>query len=264
VSLTTQFYEEDLAYIHHVGFGSLAREGAPAVIEALRPLSVGGVGATVLELGCGSGILLSALAAAGYNTIGVDASGPMIDLARRAAPSATLIVGSLYDIEIPPCDAVIAMGEGLNYVREGETPPAAELFGRIAAALPEGGLFLFDVIVRGKQARATYRTWSAGPDWAALVEVEPAESGTEIRRGITTFRLVEGGYRRGHEEHFVHLFSKSVIREELARAGFRVQAGSSYGTAEVGPGRLVFVCRRTGGLSGPAARTRSGLPSASR
>lgn len=234
-------YDEDLAYIHHVGFGDLARQGTPAVLEALRPL--GGRG-TVLELGCGSGILLSALAAAGYSTIGVDASEAMIEIARRAVPSATLVVGSLYEIEIPRCDAVIAMGEGLNYVSAGVTPPAAELFGRIAAALPAGGPFLFDVIVRGKLARTPYRTWASGPDWAALVEVQPAPSGTELRRSITTFRLVDGGYRRGYEEHFVHLFSRIELKERLAQAGFRAQARRSYGKAKLGPGRLLFDCRK--------------------
>jgi SAM-dependent methyltransferase len=234
-------YAEDLAYIHHVGFGDLARQATPAVLQALRPLGAGG---TVLELGCGSGILLSALVAAGYSAIGVDASAAMIDIAREAVPSAKLLVSSLYEIEIPRCDAVIAMGEALNYVSAGATPPTAQLFGRIAAALPEGGPFLFDVIVRGKQALTPYRSWASGPDWAALVAVQPAPGGSELRRNITTFRQVDGGYRRGHEEHSVHLFSRSGLVDQLTHAGFRVRTGRAYGTAVVGPGRLVFHCAK--------------------
>lgn len=234
-------YEEDLAYIHHVGFGDLARQATPAVLQALRPLGAQG---TVLELGCGSGILLSALVAAGYRGIGVDASAAMIDIAREAVPSAKFLVGSLYEIEVPKCDAVIAMGEALNYVSAKATPPTAQLFDRIVAALPAGGPFLFDAIVRGKQSCSPYRTWASGPDWAALVSVQPDPSGSELRRSITTFRQVDGGYRRGQEEHSVHLFSRSDLLEQLTHAGFRVRTGRSYGTARVGPGRLVFHCRK--------------------
>lgn len=236
-----QRYEEDLAYIHHVGFSDLARGATPWVIETLR--KAGLQGGTVVELGCGSGLLLAALVDTGYHAVGVDASAPILDIAKSAAPAATLLHASLYDVEIPRSAAVVAMGEGLNYVTDFDAPPpTADLFTRIAAALEPNGLLIFDVMVRGRDTTGPYRTWAAGDDWACLVEVLPEPD--RLRRKITSFRLVDGAYRRGAEEHRVHLFSRSDLIQQLEAAGFRVRVRRSYGSMVLGPGRRLFLCRK--------------------
>src|SRR5690242_7955471 len=131
--MTAQRYKEDLAYIHHVGFSGLSRGATPWVLETLRKAGI--QNGTVVELGCGSGLLLAALAEAGYHAIGVDASAPILEIARSIAPAATLIHASLYEMEMPRCSAVVAVGEGLNYVADFDAPPppTADLFARIAS-----------------------------------------------------------------------------------------------------------------------------------
>lgn len=241
--MTAQRYEEDLTYIHHVGFSGLARGATPWVIETLR--KAGLQDGTIVELGCGSGLLLAALVGAGYQAVGVDVSAPILDIARTTAPAAPLLQASLYEVEIPRCDAVIAMGEGLNYVADFEAPPpTADLFARIASALEPNGLLIFDVMVRGQDTTGPYRTWAAGDDWACMVEVLPDPAHSRLRRKITTFRLVDGGYRRGEEEHRVHLFSRDELVQQLKEAGFRVRIRRSYGSMALGPGRRLFVCRK--------------------
>jgi SAM-dependent methyltransferase len=234
-------YEEDLAYIHHVGFSDLARGATPWVLETLCRARI--QDGTVVELGCGSGLFLAALSEAGYNAVGVDASAPILDIARTTAPTATLLHASLYEFEVPRCAAVVAMGEGLNYVSDFETPPpTADLFARIASALEPNGLLIFDVMVRGRDTTGPYRTWASGEDWACLVEVFPESD--RLRREIITFRQVGGGYRRGAEEHRVHLFSHGELIQQLEEAGFRVRVRRSYGSMALGPGRRLFVCRK--------------------
>jgi SAM-dependent methyltransferase len=241
---TAQRYEEDLAYIHHVGFSDLARSATPWVLETLRKAGIRE--GSIVELGCGSGLLLAALGAAGYQAVGVDASKPMLDIARSTAPAATLLHGSLYEVELPRCSAVVAMGEGLNYVADFDAPPpAADLFARIASALDPNGLLLFDVMVRGRDTTGPYRTWFSGPDWASLVEVFSEAARHRLRREITTFRLVDGAYRRGSEEHRVHLFSRDELIRQLEQAGFRVRVRRSYGPVALGPGRRLFLCRKS-------------------
>lgn len=241
--LTVQRYEEDLAYIHHVGFSGLARGATPWVIETLR--ESGFQSGTVVELGCGSGLLLAALVDAGYHAVGVDASAPILEIAKSTAPAATLIHASLYEVELPRCAAVVAMGEGLNYVADFDAPPpTAALFSRIASALEPNGLLIFDVMIRGRDTTRPYRTWAAGDEWACLVEVFPDPERHQLRREIVTFRLVGGGYRRGEEEHRVHLFSRSDLIQQLKEAGFRVRVRRSYGSMALGPGRRLFVCRK--------------------
>ena len=81
-------YEEDLAYVHHEGFGDYSRGAAPGLLAALRDAGI--ATGKVIDLGCGSGIWLRALSDAGYAAVGVDQSPAMLELARRHAPKATV------------------------------------------------------------------------------------------------------------------------------------------------------------------------------
>ena len=236
-------YQEDLAYLHHVGFGDLARQAAPWVLAALRAAGIHE--GTVVDLGCGSGLLLSALLDAGYQAVGVDASAAMLDIASSTAPGARLIQTSLYDLPIPPCHAIVAIGEPLNYASGPESePPIVELLSRAAAALPSGGLLLFDAMIRPRSGVNAYRTWAAGDDWACLAEVVPQPTGRALRRAITTFRFVDGAYRRGAEDHWLHLFQATRLSQQLKHAGFSVRTASAYGKVRLLPGRRLFHCMK--------------------
>ena len=135
------FYGPDQAIIHHENFGKLAKIAAEDVVSLLQGagLSEG----TVVDLGCGSGILARTLSEAGCDVLGVDISPAMIELAKRNAPRASFRVGSLLDAELPRAVAVTAIGEALNYA----TDPRAglgeleRLAGRVHGALEPGGVF---------------------------------------------------------------------------------------------------------------------------
>lgn len=53
-------YHDDLAHVQHDGFGDFARRAAPGLLALLRQAGIGR-GATVVDLGCGSGIWLREL-----------------------------------------------------------------------------------------------------------------------------------------------------------------------------------------------------------
>lgn len=236
-------YQEDLTYIHHVGFTELVRQATPAILATLRKAGIHD--GTVVELGCGTGILLSALSASGYRAIGVDASPAMLELASATAPSATLLQGSLYDVALPPCRAILAVGEPLNYVGHPEAvPPISRLLAHVETVLSPGGLLLFDAMVRGRALSKAYRSWQAGDDWACLVDVLPQSGGHALRRATTSFRFVDNAYRRAFEEHWVHLFSRTLLTRQLKRAGFTVRTASAYGRVRLAPGRRLFHCIR--------------------
>jgi 2-polyprenyl-3-methyl-5-hydroxy-6-metoxy-1,4-benzoquinol methylase len=84
-------YNEDLAYIHDVGYGGFAEGAAPGVLRILREAGIGD--GLVVDLGCGSGIWARHLTDAGYEVVGVDISPAMIRLARKRAPTALTSVG---------------------------------------------------------------------------------------------------------------------------------------------------------------------------
>lgn len=253
--MSRPLYQEDLAYIHHAGFRALAEQAAPWIVSQLRRRGL--VGGRVVELGCGGGVVLRALAEAGYEPYGIDASAEMLALARTIAPGVALEQASLYECAIPPCVAVVAVGEGLNYWAHPSPPPTAALFGRVATALDPNGFLLFDVITRRREVPAPYRTWAAGPDWACLVEVKATAS--ELVREITTFRLHEGSYRRAAETHRVHLFPESVLRRELVEAGFAPSTRRAYGATPLAPGRRLFWSpRQRSGTGASPGRSRAG------
>lgn len=57
-------------------------------------------GASVLDVGCGTGVASSALAAAGLDVTGIDLSPSMIAQARRHNPGLSFRVGSMLDLDV--------------------------------------------------------------------------------------------------------------------------------------------------------------------
>ncbi|MBX6365387.1 MAG: class I SAM-dependent methyltransferase [Gemmatimonadetes bacterium] len=148
-------YGEDLAHIHHVGFGDLARDAAPALVEELR--RAGMTGGLVVDLACGSGILARELGAAGYDVLGVDVSPAIIALARATAPAARFVVASLSEFRIPECAAAFCIGEGLGYLEpDRDRVDLDALVARVHDALAPGGVFAFDVLERTDDAPMRY------------------------------------------------------------------------------------------------------------
>ena len=238
-------YRDDLSYIHHVGFGGLAGGAAPGLLGLLWEAGIRE--GLVVDLGCGSGLWARELTAAGYEALGIDSSAAMIELARSVAPRARFVQASLFDAELPRCDAVTALGEPFSYIPEGmeEPPPLADLFERVAQALRPGGLFVFDLVVRSARRPMLYRTWQEGEDWAVLVEVAEDLPRSRLTREIVTFRRLGEAWRRSQETHRVATYDRAEIERELRRAGFSVRASRKYGTYELPPRRLAFRARRS-------------------
>lgn len=236
-------YGEDLAYIHHAGFGDLARDAAPALVDELRR---GGIAdGLVVDLACGSGILARELVAAGYDVLGVDASPAMIDLARATAPEARFVVAALSEFRIPECAAVFCIGEGLGYLGPGrQRVELGPLVDRVHDALLPGGLFAFDVLETAEDAPMRYATERAGPGWRVLAEVSADVAASVVTRHITTIREVDGEVRRSTEVHRVQTFPAEEIARTLRDRGFSVRLVRGYGAATLAPHRIGVIARK--------------------
>jgi len=239
----TDWYREDLAYIHDVGHADFALESAPGILEVLAGSGIRD--GLVVDLGCGSGLLARELVDAGYRVLGIDISEAMVELSRKRVPEAEFRVGSLFDADIPPCAAVTAVSEVLNYLFDEEDGGLVPLFRRVHEALVPGGLFVFDVLGPGQVAPgATTRGFRVGEDWAVLSErEEDAERGTMTRR-IVSFRKVDEHYRRDDEVHRVRLYEPEELSAELRKAGFRVRTMHGYGSYPLAEGHAAFVARK--------------------
>jgi SAM-dependent methyltransferase len=238
-----EWYGEDLAYIHDAGFGDFALGSAPGILEILRRYGIRG--GLVVDLGCGSGPWARELARAGYGVLGIDISEAMIHIARRRVPEAEFRVASVFEADIPPCNAVTALGEVLNYLFDpgNDSRMLVRLFSRVHEALAPGGVFVFDVAEPGQVARGTKtRGFAEGKDWVVLVEKDE-ERGTLTRR-IVTFRRKGEHYRRSDEVHRQRLFRVPEIAGELRQAGFRVRTIRSYGRYRLPRAHAAFVARK--------------------
>jgi len=69
------YYRDDLALVHHRGFGFHADMCAPGIVALLGP--VRDRRGLVVELGCGSGLLTRHLLDAGHRVVATDASPAM-------------------------------------------------------------------------------------------------------------------------------------------------------------------------------------------
>ena len=237
-----EVYGEDLAYLHDTGWRDFALRAIPRVLAELDAAGVA-PGSLVVELGCGSGLVARALTDAGYAVLGSDISPAMIELARRAAPDARLAVGSWVDFEIPPCAAVLAISEVLQYTDDPERQPAdlRALLGRVRDALAPGGPLVFDLSGPGREPT---RLWQEGEDW--LIGVETGIEGNVLTRRMTTFREVSGGcYRRGSETHVQRLCSEAEVLGLLRATGFEAHAEIGYDGTEFVPGHRAYFGWRT-------------------
>jgi cyclopropane fatty-acyl-phospholipid synthase-like methyltransferase len=133
-----------------------------ALDELARGLPKGG---TALDLGCGAGVPVTQWLAQRFVTTGVDVSARQLELARRHVPGATLIKGSMTDVEFAPqtFDAVVAF-HSIIHVPRTEQPA---LLRRIHAWLKPGGLFLATWAVRAWEGEEQdWEGWGAPMWWS--------------------------------------------------------------------------------------------------
>jgi SAM-dependent methyltransferase len=242
------FYAADLAYVHDAGFLGFAHRAAPGILQQLRRHCR--PGAQVVEIGCGSGGLTPHLVQAGYRVLGADVSAAMIRLARRRAPGARFRVASYYDFAPPPCAAIVAAGECLNYMAGGRHRHEAALrrfFRRAAAALPLGGLLQFDFLEPFAGRPRTRNAEASGPDWLVLAAVGEDRERRVVTRHITTLRRVGSRQRLAVEIHRQCLLQRRDLRTALQAAGFAVRFRAGYGRKRLNPGQVVAEAIRRGG-----------------
>lgn len=107
----------------------------------------------VLDLGCGTGSMTEALASRGYDMIGVDNSGEMLEIAAdKREDSGHDILYLLQDMRefelYGTVKAVISVCDSVNYITEEED--LLEVFRLVNNYLDPGGIFVFDFNTRYK------------------------------------------------------------------------------------------------------------------
>ena len=227
------FYRKPLAQIHHKDYTEIALAAAKVVDQLLQ--NNFSFPAHLVDLGCGSGVLLKAIAANGHRTTGIDTSADLLSIAKQEVPQANLIQHSIYDCELPKADVFIATGEVFNYNfdQQHHLNRLVRFFSKTYQALPKDGFLVFDLIEAGvlngqkKQCKIVDHA-----SWTMFIELIENDEGTHLTRKMTYF-IKEGQgacYQKDSEQHDVLLFHRETIKATLSQVGFqKIDLMEGYG-----------------------------------
>ena len=206
----------------------------------------------VLDLGCGTGTMTEILAGYGYDMIGVDNSGDMLELAmeKRFASGHDILylLQDMREFELyGTVRAVVSVCDSVNYITEPEE--LQEVFRLVNNYLDPGGLFLFDFNTEYKY-REVMGDCTIAEDrgdcsfiWDNCYYEEE-----KINEYDLTLFIREGSddngalYRKYRETHFQRGYTLEEIRELLSSAGLVFQAAYDMDTGEAAWGKSERIC----------------------
>lgn len=224
-------YQEDLAYIHDVGFTKFLSDSTPALLKIMRQHRI--KKGHVVDIGCGSGTWAKELEIKGYSVSGIDISSSMIDIARRRAPKSNFVVGSFLKYQLPSCEVVTAFGEIFNYLfdKQNNLTRLYAFFKRVYDALQPDGLFIFDIAEPGRGQGPKQKHVDNG-DWTVIVDVEEDAKTNRLTRQVVNYRKIGDSYRRSDEKHVLQLYKGTDIAKKLRTIGFKVRIVKGYGKSQ--------------------------------
>jgi SAM-dependent methyltransferase len=237
------YYRDDLALVHHLGFGFHAEACAPGILRILE--AVRARRGLVVEIGCGSGLLTAHLVGAGLRVVATDASDAMLSLARAYAPGAAEFRRlTLPGDPMPTAEAVVGVGHALNYLDEQFEVEAALV--AIATSLIPGGVMAIDLCdlewgaVREHHPPQVWRS----EEWALITETSVPEPNRYVRLMTTFVQEEDGTWRRDDERHDNILVDTSKVPDLLARHGVDAVVAKSFGEEQLPPGLVAVIGRK--------------------
>lgn len=181
---------------------------------------------TVLDLGCGTGTLTELLAYAGFDMIGLDRSGEMLEAARRkkekSGSSTLYLQQDMREFELyGTVGAACSVCDSLNYLLEDED--MIKVFSLVNNYLYPGGIFMFDFnTVYKYESVIGDATIAENRDDCSFIWENYYDAESRINEyDLTVFVREEGGdsFRKFTETHFQKGYTLAQMKRFLDDAG---------------------------------------------
>ena len=206
----------------------------------------------VLELGCGTGKLMTLLGKAGFDMIGVDNSVEMQQIAREKTSQDFLyLLQDMREFELyGTVKAVISVCDSVNYITKKEE--LRKVFQLVNNYLDPEGLFIFDFNTEYKYRELIGETVIAEDreDVSFIWFNEYDEESHLNDIDLKVFVQEEGDiYRKFQEEHIQRGYTLDEIKQLLEESGLIfLEAYEEYTTQAPQPdsGRIVVVAQEHG------------------
>lgn len=206
----------------------------------------------VLELGCGTGKLISLLGKAGFDMIGVDNSVEMLQIAREKTSQDFLyLLQDMREFELyGTVKAVISVCDSVNYITKKEE--LRKVFQLVNNYLDPEGVFIFDFNTEYKYRELIGETVIAEDreDVSFIWFNEYDEESHLNDIDLKVFVQEEGDiYRKFQEEHIQRGYTLDEIKQLLEESGLIfLEAYEEYTTQAPQPdsGRIVVVAQEHG------------------
>lgn len=204
----------------------------------------------VLELGCGTGSMTERLAELGYDMIGVDASGEMLEIAREKQEESgheiLYLMQDMREFELyGTVRAIVSVCDSVNYITDEED--LKEVFRLVNNYLDPGGIFFFDFNteykyreILGEQVIAEDRE-ECSFIWDNYYDEEERLNEYDLTLFIQEPGQ-DGLYRKFQESHVQRAYTLEEMKELIKASGLCfVEAFDAY-TREAPCGESERIC----------------------
>jgi ubiquinone/menaquinone biosynthesis C-methylase UbiE len=232
---------DDFAEVYDRHWGPTSLQLYPAYRQHV--FSELGIGSSVLDVCCGTGVFLRELRAEGHSVMGVDASQGMLRCAARNVPDVQLLHADASDFLIDrEFDSVVCVFDSLNHITEEKK--LIDAMSRMYYHARNGGLCAFDMNMERKYVCGwNNRFMVTGNGYRCEVETS-----TDIEKRIAYF-LATTTFTDERGRVDVALcqtwYDREKIEELIADVGFpHHRCHLMDGESIEAPERLLFVCRK--------------------
>lgn len=214
-------------------------------------------GGLVLDLGCGTGSMTESLAGRGYDMIGVDNAGEMLEIAvkkrEESGHDILYLQQDMCGFELyGTVRATVSVCDCINYVLEEEE--LLEAFRLVNNYLDPGGIFLFDFNTQYKYENILgNRTFAEDRDECSFIWNNFYYEEDRVNEYELTLFIRDGDagglYRKFQETHYQRGYTLEEIKRLIEKSGLEfVEAYDAYTKNPVSRGseRILAVAREKG------------------